>query len=78
MLEVHHPPRRETSGQEAARARELQLICARYPERFGQVRRVHYLWGPYYRINYHLTEKANFIGDSYFVEVTREKILEVN
>jgi len=68
----------ETREDEERRRQELELLEKHYPERWGQTRRIHYLFGSYYRINYHLSEKENMIGHSHFVQVKDGKVVERN
>jgi len=67
----------ETDGEERRR-QEVGVLEKHYPERWGQTRRIHYLFGSYYRINYHLAEKENAIGKSHFVQVKDGKVVERN
>jgi hypothetical protein len=77
MVELEEAPALAADHEER-RKRELALLGVRFPEKWGQIRRIHYLWGSYYRVNYHLTEKQNFVGESHFVQVRGDQIVEMN
>lgn len=68
----------ETNDDEQRRRQEIEVLEKHFPERWGQIRRIHYLFGNYYRINYHRPERDNAIGASHFVQVKGEKVVERN
>ena len=80
MVELEEAPARAgpDSEEEERRRRERALLDVRFPEKFGKIRRIHYLWGNYYRVNYHLTDQQNFVGESHFVQVREDRIVEMN
>ena len=80
MVELEEAPARAEpdSEEEERRRRERELLDVRFPEKFGKIRRIHYLWGSYYRINYHLTDQQNFVGESHFVQIHEDRIVEMN
>lgn len=45
-----------------------------YPERKFQVRRYFHLWDNYYRVNFHLSFKREFIHKSYFVDISKDVV----
>lgn len=68
----------EPRGDVERRRQEVEVLEKQYPERWGQTRKIHYLFGSYYRVNYHLAEKENAIGKSHFVQVKDGKVVERN
>ena len=68
----------EPRGDVERRRQEVEVLEKQYPERWGQTRKIHYLFGSYYRVNYHLAEKENAIGTSHFVQVKDGKVVERN
>ena len=68
----------EARDDEERRRQEVEVLEKHYAERWGQTRRIHYLFGSYYRVNYHLTDKENAIGKSHFVQVKGGKVVERN
>jgi len=47
---------------------DRQLVESKLPKKYGFDRRIHPLWGKYYRVNYHEYE-TNYIKISYFVKI---------
>jgi hypothetical protein len=78
MVGLEDAPLITETGGEERRRQEVEVLEKHYPERWGQVRRIHYLFGSYYRVNYHLLEKQNAIGKSHFVQVKGDKVVERN
>jgi hypothetical protein len=64
----------EEKPDEAQRVLDEVLVEQAFPARDGEIRRIHHLWGPCYRLDFHQTQNANYIGRSYFVLVRGVKV----
>lgn len=52
------------------------VISLKYPERYGFIRRIVPLWGPYYRVNF-IDRETGSIPRSHFIRVKGKKIQEM-
>jgi hypothetical protein len=55
---------------------DLKLVETKLPKIRGTDRRIHFLWGKYYRVNYH-DQDNNYIKHSYFVKIISPDHVEV-
>ena len=52
----------------------LDLIQEHYPEKYGMIRRITHIGGPYYRVNY-LDRTTGYVPTSYFVKVQDNEVI---
>ncbi len=62
----------------AENASVVAIIGKRFPDRIGQVRRIHPVWGSYFRVNFHDPENENKVVESHFISVADNAVTEVN
>jgi hypothetical protein len=55
---------------------DLKLVETKLPKIRDTYRRIHFLWGKYYRVNYH-NQDNNYITHSYFVKIIGPDQVEV-
>jgi len=57
---------------------ELTLVKLTFPEKSGYVRKIHHEWDKFFRVNYHQVAANNAIGESHFVQVVDQRVVELN
>jgi len=67
LEDIEAPSPEEVHSPEEA-DREARLVADEFPERYGFVRRIAHLWGPYFRVNY-IEEETGDIPESHFLKV---------
>jgi hypothetical protein len=55
----------------------LEVVEAAFPERTGRRRKIHCLWGNYFRVNMHDPYNENKIAESHFVVVASGEAVEL-